>query len=120
VLALVLAFAAAHYYTAPNLNGSARVSAWLEPDSCLALASSLLALGAGIYAGARRDAIRARRSSLPLAPTLSWLVLTVLLGAVWASAVALLTLLIAPSHAFAAVRLAGLLRAWNSERLWAK
>ncbi|HEX2670236.1 MAG TPA: hypothetical protein VHM25_05160 [Polyangiaceae bacterium] len=117
VSALLLAFAAAHYYTAPNLDGTARSNAWFELDFCLALASNLLAVGVGIHAGAVRG-VRTRALSSGLSRALSWFLLTLLLGAAWASAVALLTLLIAPSHAFAGLRLAALSRAWHSARQW--
>lgn len=116
--ALLLAFAAAHYYTVPNLDGAARGNAWLELDFCLALASNLLSVGVGVHAGAARVVVRARGPSTVLTRGLSWLLLTLLLGAAWASSVALLTLLIAPSHAFAVLRLAALVRAWRSERAW--
>ena len=115
---LLLAFAAAHYYIAPNLDGAASSSAWFELDFCLAFASHLLAVGVGIYAGARRGRIRTRVTSVTLSRALSWLLLTLLLGAAWANSVSLLTLLIAPSHAFAGLRLAALVRAWRSEVRW--
>lgn len=115
--ALVLAVAAAHFYAAPNLNGTARSNAWFELDFCLALASNLLAVGVGVYAGAIRG-VRTPALSSALSRALSWFLLTLLLGAAWASAVALLTLLIAPSHAFAGLRLAALGRAWRSAWLW--
>lgn len=117
--ALLLAFASAHFYRAPSLDGAARSNAWLERDFCLALGSHLLAVGVGIYAGSARG-VRARVLSAVLSRALSVLLLTLLLGAAWASAVGLLTLLIAPSHAFAGLRLAALARAWRSERNWAK
>ena len=118
VCALLLAFAAAHYYAAPNLDGTARRNAWFELDFCLALASNLLAVGVGVHAGRARGVLRASRLSGALSRALSWFLLTLLLGAAWASAVALLTLLIAPSHAFAGLRLAALARAWRSAWQW--
>ena len=116
MLALGLAFAAVHYYTAPNLNGAARGSPWLEPDFCLALSSSLLALGVGGYAGI--GLVRSRLLSAVFVRALSWLLLTMLLVAAWGSSVALLALLLAPSHAFAGLRLVALGRAWRAEQLW--
>jgi len=117
-LALVLAFAAAHFYSPPNLNAAARTNPWLEPDFCLAAASSLSALGVGLHAG--RALARARVLGAVLVRTLIWLALTIVLAAAWAGAIALSTLLIAPSHAFAGLRLVALARAWHSERLWRK
>lgn len=116
--ALLLAFAAAHYYAAPNLDSTARSNAWFELDFCLALASNLLAVGVGVYAGAVPGVARTRALGSALSRALSWFLLTLLLGATWASAVALLTLLIAPSHAFAGLRLAALSRAWRSAWQW--
>ena len=115
-IAVGLAFAAAHYYSAPNLNGAARGSPWLEPDFCLALLSGLVACGVGAHAGAA--VVRTTPISAVLVRALIWLLLTVLLAAAWGGSIALLTLLIAPSHAFACLRLATLARAWRSERLW--
>jgi hypothetical protein len=111
-LALALAFAATRYYSAPSLNGAARSNSWLELDFCLAAASSLVALGIGLLAGRARalDALPAR--------ALIWFALTVLFAVAWGNSLSLLTLLIAPSHACACLRLAGLGRAWRSERLW--
>jgi len=117
-LALALAFAAARFYSAPNLNGASRGNAWLELDFCFAATSGLVALGVGLYAGAA--SARVRELSAVLVRALSWFLLTILLAAAWASSVSLLTLLIAPSHAFATLRLAALVRAFRSERLFFK
>jgi RsiW-degrading membrane proteinase PrsW (M82 family) len=111
---LLLALAAAHFYAAPSFDGAARSNAWFELDFCLALASHLVAVGVGVYAGGMRG-VRARAA---LSRALSWLLLTLVLGLAWASFVALLTLLIAPSHAFASLRVAALVRVWNAERKW--
>ena len=112
--ALLLALAAAHYYAAPNLDGAALRSAWFELDFCLALASNLLAAFAGVYAGG----VPGVRTRATLSHALSSLLVTLVLGAAWASSVSLLTLLIAPSHAFAGLRLVALGRAWHSARQW--
>ena len=116
--ALALAFAAAHFYLPPSLNGASRSNSWLELDFCFASASCLVALGVGLYAGSALA--RARVLSAVLVRTLIWFALTLLLVLVWGNAVSLLTLLIAPSHAFACLRLIALGRAWHSERLWRK
>jgi hypothetical protein len=49
-----------------------------------------------------------------------WITLSIVLAFSWRSCVALSALLIAPSHAFLAVRLAILWRIWRSEALWRK
>lgn len=118
VAALALALAAAHFYAAPEFNGSAPGIAWFERDFSLALASNLLAVGAGVQAG--RGIVRSRLLRATLSRASLLLLLTLVLGAAWASSVALLTLLIAPSHAFAVLRLAALARAWFVERRWQK
>jgi len=117
-LALALAFAAAHYYSPPNLNGASRGNSWLERDFCFAAASSLIALGVGFDAG--RALVPARLLGAVLVRALLWFALTMLLVAAWGNSVSLLTLLIAPSHAFACLRLAALGRAIRSELLWRK
>jgi len=113
-LALALAFAAAHYYSAPALNGAAPSNSWFEPDFCFAAASGLVALGVALHIG------RAFEPAPMLLRVLIRSALTLILLAVWANSVSLLTLLIAPSHAFAALRLIALARAWHSDRLWRK
>lgn len=115
-VALALAFAAVHFYSPPSLNGTSRSNSWLERDFCFASASCLVALGVGLHAGAAFA--RARVLGAVLARTLIWFALTLFLAMVWANALSLLTLLIAPSHAFACVRLVALGRAWRSEWLW--
>jgi hypothetical protein len=115
-LALALAWAAARFYVPPSLNGGARQNPWLELDFCLASASSLLALGVAAYAG---RAVKPSRSfARVLGGTLLWIALTIVLVFSWRSAIALSALLVAPSHALLGLRLAGLWRAWRSERLW--
>lgn len=118
VLALMLGFVAAHYYSVPNLNGAARDNPWLERDFCFALASSLLALGVGLHAGG--GVVRPRVLAQVLGHVLFWIALTIALALAWGTSVSLLTLLIAPSHAFALLRLVALGRALRAERLWRK
>jgi hypothetical protein len=117
-LAVGFAFAAAHYYSAPNANGAAHGSPWLETDFCLALSSSLLAFGVGLYAG-RGSAWRSVFGA-GLVRALGWLFLTIVLALVWGSSIGLLTLLVAPSHSFAGVCLVALGRAWRTEQLFRK
>ena len=110
--------AAAHYYAAPSLDGAARRASWLEPDFCFALLSCLVALGAGLDAGGALGPPRTFAAGVVRA--LIWFGLTVLLVAAWGNAVSLLTLLIAPSHAFLGMRLATLSSAFRAQRLWKK
>ena len=119
LLAIALALATRQLYRPPNLGGVASRPAWLEGDFLCAVASSACALAVGVWANDRRAAAR-RSFSASLVRALCWFALTLLLFAVWAHAVSLFTLLIAPSHAFAGLRVATLLRAWQSERLWRK
>ncbi len=118
VLALALALSAAHYYSAPNLSGASRSNSWLERDFCFAAASGLVAVGVGLHAG--RALGKPRLLGSIFVRALIWFALTILLIVAWSSSVSLLTLLIAPSHAFACLRLASLWRAWRSELLWRK
>jgi len=115
-LALTLAVVAAHYYAPPNLNGASHSDLWLERDFCFAAASSLVAVGVGLLAG--RALAHVRVFGAVLVRTLVWFGLTIVVGAAWAGPVSLLALLIAPSHAFALLRLVALGRAWRAERLW--
>jgi hypothetical protein len=117
-LALALAFASAHYYSAPTLNAAAPSNSWFEPDFCFAAASGLVALGVALHIG--RAFEPARKLDTLLLRGLVRSALTLLLLALWANFVSLLTLLIAPSHAFAALRLVALARAWRAEQLWRK
>ncbi|MET0794195.1 MAG: hypothetical protein ABW061_21920, partial [Polyangiaceae bacterium] len=61
---------------------------------------------------------RPRVFSRLLIHTLCWFGLTVCSFALWGQFLSLLTLLIAPSHAFAVLRLALLWQAWRAEVLW--
>jgi len=115
-IAVGLAFCAKHFYSAPSLSGTANGSPWLELDFCFASASCVVALGVAIQAGWRLPPARvldaaARRVVI-------WFGLTILLVLVWGNALSLLTLLIAPSHALACLRLTTLARAWRSDRVW--
>lgn len=115
-LALALAFAAAHFYAPPTLNGGAHQNPWLELDFCCALASSLLALGVAAYAG--KATARSRAFARVLGRALLWLSLTIVLVLSWRPSIALSALLVAPSHAFLGVQLLSLWRAWRSEVLF--
>jgi hypothetical protein len=117
-LAVLLAVGAAHWYLPPNFKGSSGGSLWLEPDFLCSAGSSGIAIAVGIWS--RRAAtggggIGARSLA---ARVLIWVGLTLLFLAVWVDYVFLFTLLIAPSHAFACLRLVALWRRWRTEVTW--
>jgi hypothetical protein len=118
--AVVLALAAAHYYERPLVIGSSTRSIGAEPDFWCSLASSGMALTVGSLASrAALGAGAAASGSLALR-ALIWLGLTLLFVALWVDHVFLFTLLIAPTHALACLRLIGLWSRWWSERAWQK
>lgn len=113
LLALLLAIAAAHLYQVPNLLGSSRQSWWLEADFQCSLASGALALGVAQWLG--RQVARPAVFQVALVRALIWFGLTACLFAIWGQYIFLLTLLIAPTHAFAWLRLGTLWRAWRAD-----
>ena len=115
-VALLLATGAAVLYEAPNVQGSSGASLWLERDSLCSVASSGLALLVAWIAG--RLVARPRTFGRLLLHALVWFGLTVGLFLVWGRYVFLFTLLIAPSHAFAVLRLVLLWQAWRAEVAW--
>jgi len=114
LLALLLALLAVRLYRPPSMLASVERSPWLEADVLCSLASSGLALAVGLWSRAQE-----RPQSLPfralLLRALLWFGLTLVLFVVWGPRVFLSTLLIAPTHAFAALRLADLWRRWRVE-----
>ena len=118
LLAVALALAAWRVYQPPNLAGVSRAS-WTELDLLCSVASAICALATGLAARDPRVVVRLTFGA-SLLRTLSWFALTLILFAAWTHAVFLLTLLIAPSHAFACVRVFDLWRGFRAERLWRK
>jgi hypothetical protein len=114
-LSLLLAIAASALYQPPNVAGSSR-SVWLERDSLCCLASSGLALLVAWLAGRRVQ--RPSQFSRLLLHTGIGFGLTVFLCLLWVHFLFLLTLLIAPTHAFAVLRLGLLWRGWRAEVAW--
>jgi hypothetical protein len=112
--ALALAACAAHWYTTPTLSGATEHPLWIERDVLCSLASSALALASGALAGGSARAGATAAGSLLLRVVI-WLGLSVLFLAAWAHFLFLLTLLIAPAHAFAALRVLSLWTSWRSE-----
>ncbi len=112
---LALAACAAYWYETPHLSGAPEQPIWIERDVLCAIASSAvaLALGASMKRWATWPGAIAGGSALLRG--LLWALFSVLFLAVWAHYLFLLTLLVAPSQAFAAVRLLALLSAWRSE-----
>jgi hypothetical protein len=115
-LALLLAVGAAAFYEPPNVLGFSSKSPWLERDFLCSLASVGLALLAAWVAG--RRIARPRAFTRLLVHGAVWLGLTVGLFLLWAQYVFLFTLFIAPSHAFAGLRLVQLWQAWRAEVAW--
>ena len=116
LIAVGFALAAWRIYQPPNLAGFTNGAPWLEPDFLCSVASASSALAVGLWARDTRSA--AVRPFGALLRALSWFALTGVLFAVWAHAVFLLTLVIAPSHAFAGLRVATLWRNWQADRVW--
>lgn len=115
-LALLLAVSAAVFYEAPNVVGSSGTSLSEGRDFLCSFASSGLALLVAWAAG--RRIVRSRIFGRLLLHTAVWFGLTVGLFLVWGHYVFLFTLLIAPSHAFAGLRLVLLWQAWRAEVAW--
>jgi hypothetical protein len=115
-LASLLAASAAVFYKPPNAFGFSDTSLWLERDFLCSFASSALALLVAWIAG--RAIVRPRIFGRLLLHTVIWFGLTAVLFLVWSHYVFLFTLLIAPSHAFAGLRLALLWQAWRAEVAW--
>ncbi len=116
VCAVACAVWAARLYQPPSLLGFSGSNVWREGDFLASLGSSLLALGVGIVAG--RAAERARAFASLVGRVLVWFALTVLLVGIWGQFVYLFTLLIAPTHSFAALRLWLLWRSYRSDLAW--
>jgi hypothetical protein len=114
----MLAVGAAHWYLPPNFKGSAGGSLWLEPDFLCSSGSSGIALAVGIWSRRSATGVGGVAARSPGARVLIWVALTLLFLAVWVDHVFLFTLLIAPSHAFACLRLIALGRRWRSEVSW--
>ena len=112
---LGLAACAAHWYEIPHLSGAPEQPIWIERDVLCALASGAvaLALGASMKQWAARPGAIAGGSA-PLRGAL-WLFFSLVLLGVWAHYLFLLTLVVAPSQAFAAARLLGLFGSWRAE-----
>lgn len=117
-LAVLLAVASAHYYEPPNLLGSSKRSLWLEPDTACSFASGGWALLVASLAGRGKELARPSVFRRLLVHASVWFGLTLLLFAFWSQFVLLLTLPIAPTHAFAALRLGLLWQAWRAEVAW--
>ena len=117
-LAVLLAVVAAHYYEPPNLFGSSHGSVWLEPDTACSFGSAGLSLLVAWFAGRSGALARPRAFGRLLVQAILWFGLSLFLFAFWSQFVPLLTLLIAPTHAFAALRLGLLWQAWRAEVVW--
>lgn len=118
--AVALALCAAHFYQRPRALGAPPRGNWLEPDFWCSVASSGLALTVGLLASRAARGVGAVVAGSLALRALIWLGFTLLFVALWVDAVFLFTLLIAPTHALACLRLIGLWSRWRSERVWQK
>jgi hypothetical protein len=116
LLALLLALAGAHLYQPPNLMGASGNPLWLEGDFLCSLTSGLAALAVALIAA--RRVVRPRVFGTLLIHVLSWFGLTIFLFALWGQYLFLFTILVAPSQAFAVLRLVLLWQAWRAEVAW--
>jgi hypothetical protein len=115
-VALALAACAAHWYRTPALGEAPERAISIERDVLCSLASAAVALASGAVAG-RSARAGATAAGSQLLRVVLWLGLSVLFLAAWAHYLFLLTLLIAPAHAFAALRVFSLWTSWRAEVL---
>ncbi|HEX7453603.1 MAG TPA: hypothetical protein VF294_15020 [Polyangiaceae bacterium] len=113
-VALGLAACAARWYATPTLSGAPEHAIWSERDVLCSVASSAVALASGAFAG-RSPRPGATAAGSPVLRVAIWLGLSLLFLAAWAHYLFLLTLLIAPTHAFAALRVLALWTSWRSD-----
>jgi hypothetical protein len=114
-VAVALAACAAHWYRTPTLSGAPERAIWIERDVLCSLASSAAALASGAFAGSSASRAGATAAGSLLLRAVIWVALSVLFLAVWAHYLFLLTLLIAPAHAFATLRAFTLWTSWRSD-----
>jgi hypothetical protein len=113
--AIALAACAAHWYATPTLSGAPERALWTERDVLCSLASSVAALGSGALAGSSASRAGAIAAGSLLLRAVIWAGLSLLFLAVWAHYLFLLTLLVAPAHGFAMLRLFALWTSWRSD-----
>ncbi len=114
-VAIALAACAVHWYAIPTLSGAPERALWTERDVLCSLASSGSALASGALAGSSATRTAAIAAGSLLLRAVIWAGLSVLFLAVWAHYLFLLTLLVAPAHGFATLRLFSLWTSWRSD-----
>jgi hypothetical protein len=114
-VAVALAACAAHWYQTPTLSGVPERAIWTERDVLCSLASSGAALASGALVGSSATRPGATAAGSLLLRAVIWAGLSVLFLAAWAHYLFLLTLLIAPAHGFATLRLFTLWTSWRSD-----
>ena len=114
-VSLGLAACAAHWYETPHLSGAPEQPIWIERDVLCAIASSAVALALSLTLKRWATWPGAIAGSSALLRGVLWALFSMLFLGVWAHYLFLLTLLVAPSQAFAAVRLLALGSSWRSE-----
>ncbi|MEO8904102.1 MAG: hypothetical protein ABI488_17315 [Polyangiaceae bacterium] len=112
--ALGLALCAVHWYQPPRLGSSGRPF-WLERDFLCAFASSALALAVAVSSTRAALSAGALGAGSVFLRALVWSGLTLLFIALWSGALSMLTLLVAPTHAFAGLRVLALWTKWRSD-----
>jgi hypothetical protein len=117
-LAVAFALGAARWYQVPDTKGAVGPSIWTEPDFVYAMASSALALAVGLLSSRAALGAGATAARSLVARVLIWAAFTVLFGVLWVDHVFLFTLPIAPTHAFACLRLLGLWSRWRADLAW--
>jgi hypothetical protein len=115
---VALALGAAHFYVLPRSRGSAGGSVWLEADFLCTSGSSAAALAVGVWSSRAATSAGATAARSLMARVAIWAGLTLLFLALWLEHVFLFALLIAPTHAFAGLRLIGLWSAWRTDVAW--
>jgi hypothetical protein len=118
LLAVILALCAAHWYVLPNFRGSSGGNIWLESDVSCSLGSSALALTVGLWSRRESTGAGAAAAGSLAVRVAIWLGFALFFFAVWVEYLFLFTLLIAPTHAFACLRLVGLWSRWRADVLW--
>jgi len=83
-----------------------------------ALASSAVALATGAWSSRAATGIGATAARSLITRVAIWASLTLLFFGIWLEYVFLFALLIAPTHAFAGLRLIGLWSAWRADVAW--
>jgi hypothetical protein len=114
-VAVGLGLCAAHYYEVPQLSGAPSHNGWFERDALFSMASSAVALAVGLLMQRSATGPGAVARASAVLRALIWAGFSLLFLALWGEYLFLFTLLVAPTHGLAALRLLGLWTRWRSE-----